>query len=93
MFLKIWLCPTHSSIVGPERIFHGGMRMHTCTAQTYPVGDGGGFFHKKIDYALLTFQCLSPTDTLVLSSKEMIKLNQLGSGSWSSNKEKSCNAR
>ena len=45
------------------------------------------FFHNKIDYALLTFQCLSPTDTLVL------KLNQLGSGSWSSNKEKSCNAR
>ena len=44
MFLKIWLCPTHSSIVGPERIFHGGMRIRTCTAQTYPVEDRGGFF-------------------------------------------------
>ena len=47
MFLKIWLCPTHSSIVGPERIFHGGMRIRTCTAQTYPVGDRGDFFPEK----------------------------------------------
>ena len=58
-----------------------------------PWATEADFFHKKIGYALLTFQCLSPNDTLVLSSKQMFKLNQLGSGSWSSNKEKSCNAR
>jgi hypothetical protein len=42
-----------------------------------PWATEANFFQKKIDYALLNFQCLSPTDTLVLSSKQMFKLNQL----------------
>ena len=35
------------------------------------------FFHKKMGYALLTYRCSSSNGILVLSSKQMFKLNQV----------------